>query len=79
VVARRIICIFGLMICGTFMLKMRVANRFRARWHCQKSNRDEQLRQTLNREEQKCSHTALYSGSPAKSLSRGRQIAAQYG
>jgi hypothetical protein len=70
---------FGLMICAASMVQMRVAYGFCARWHCQKGNRDEQLRQTLNRKEQKCSHTALYSGSPAKSLSRGRQIAAQYG
>lgn len=61
---------FGLMISGTFMVQMRVANGLCARWHCQKGKRDEQLRQTLTNEEQKCSHTALYSASPVKSLSQ---------
>ena len=69
-VARRIMRMFGLMICGASMVQMRVAYGFCARWHCQKGKRGEQLRQTLTHEEQKCSHTAFYSGSSTKSLSR---------
>lgn len=78
-VAWHIMRMFGLMISGTFMVQMRVAYRFGARWHRQKSNRDKQLCKALTHEEQKCSHIALYSCSPAKSLSRFRQIAAQTG
>lgn len=61
---------FGLMICGASMVQMRVAYGFCTRWHCQKGKRNEQLRQTLTHEEQKCSHMPFYAGSPTKSLSR---------
>lgn len=79
VVAGRILYMPGLVKRYAPMIQVRVANRLCACWHDQKGNRDKQLRKALTREEQDCSHMLLYSGTPAKSLSGFRQIAAQCG